>query len=157
MRVVLRAISAPDARAILAGGRPASVRVPEDYPTEFSTGVAHSVADDGQWGSFFIARAPDDLVVGEIGGAIVEPGTMEIGYAVVPSCWGQGYATAAVLALVDLVRAEASARRLIAHAPLDRPASGRVLAKAGFTPAGEVDDPGDGTPVRAQRWELALA
>ena len=157
MPIVLRRISASDAEAILAGRRPAGVRVPEDYPTEFSAGVAQSVADGGQWGSFFIARAPDDLVVGEIGGAVVAPGTMEIGYAIVPSCWGQGYATAAVLALAELARGEPRVDRVIAHAPLERPASGRVLEKAGFTLTGEVEDPGDGTPVRAQRWELALA
>ncbi len=157
MRIALRQISAQDAEAILTDGRPRDVRTPDDYPTEFSIGVARSVGQDGQWGSFFITRSQDDLVVGEIGGAVVEAATMEIGYAIVPSCWGRGYATEAVLRIADLARTQGGVQRIVAHAPLDRPASGRVLAKAGFDLIGEIEDPGDGTPIRVQRWELPIA
>jgi len=77
-----------------------------------------------------------------------------IGYAVVPSCWGRGYATEAVRALVERMRPVAGVERIVAHAPLDRPASGRVLEKSGFTMAGVTDDEHDGVPMRVQRWEL---
>ena len=46
--------------------------------------------------------------------------------------------------------------RMVASAPLDRPASGRVLEKAGFAVVGEADDDHEGAVVRVKRWELAL-
>ena len=101
-------------------------------------------------------RREDDVVVGKIGGSAGEAGTVEIRYAVVGSCEGRGYATAAVRALVARGRELGTIERIVAHAPLDRPASGRVLAKAGFTLAGERDDEHEGTSVRVQRWELRL-
>src|SRR5215212_10844800 len=101
MTIVLRKMTREAADAILAGARPGDVRVADDYPTEFSAGVAQVVGANGQLGPFFVHRSEDDLVVGEIGGAFVdEEGTMEIGYAVVESQWNCGYATAAVEALV---------------------------------------------------------
>jgi hypothetical protein len=83
---VLREVTRGAADAILAGERPGDVRVADDYPTEFSAGVAQGVGAERQFGPFFLHRAEDDLVVGEIGGAFVdEEGTIEIGYAVVSS------------------------------------------------------------------------
>jgi hypothetical protein len=45
---------------------------------------------------------------------------------------------------------------VVAHTPLDRPASGRVVEKAGFTPVGEVVDEHEGKAIRAIRWELGV-
>ena len=80
------------------------------------------------------------------------PGTVEIGYAIAPAHFNRGYATAAVRSLLDLARAHPGIERLVANTPLDRPASGRVLAKAGFTLTGEADDQHDGRPLRVHRW-----
>jgi RimJ/RimL family protein N-acetyltransferase len=159
MSVVLREMSRASADAVLAGGRPADVVVAADYPTEFSAGVAQVVGQDGQVGPFLVHRAEDDVVVGEIGGAFVDSdGTIEIGYAVVGSQQGRGYATAAVTALVEKARAAAGVRRVIGHTPLDRPQRGRVLEKAGFTLVGETEDTDeDGTVLRVQEWELLVA
>ena len=133
------------------------MQVASDYPTEFSAGVAAAHASGaGALGPFFVHRADNDVVVGEIGGAFISPGVVEIGYAVVASCWGHGYATAAVRALVDRARAITGVDRIIAHTPLDRPASGRVLEKVGFVCAGEEQDEHDGAPIRVKRWELAM-
>src|SRR6185503_19858651 len=100
MPIVLRDVTREAADAILAGARPANVRVADDYPTEFSAGVAQALGTEGQ-SQYFIHRLEDDLVVGEIGTAFVgEEGTIEIGYAVVESHRNRGYATAAVAALV---------------------------------------------------------
>jgi len=155
--VVLRPVSASAAEALLAGTTPPDVRVAPDHPTEFSTGVAQSVGGgDAAPGPFFLHRADDDVVVGEIGGAFVDAGTVEIGYAVVESCWGRGYAGDAVRAYVAAARDVPAIERLVAHTPLDRPASGRVVAKAGFTLTGEIDDEHEGARVRVQRWEHAL-
>src|SRR5687767_11210054 len=132
MTIVLREIAREAADAILAGGRPGDVRVADDYPTEFSAGVAQAVGAERRFGPYFLHRSEDDLVVGEIGGAFVdETGTIEIGYAVVESQWNRGYATAAVETLVTKAREASEVRRIVAHSPLERPESGRVLEKAG--------------------------
>jgi len=158
MTIVLRKMTRAAADAILAGARPDDVRVADDYPTEFSAGVAQVVGAKGQLGPFFVHRSEDELVVGEIGGAFVdEEGTMEIGYAVVESQWNRGYATAAVEALATKAREASEVRRIVAHTPLERPESGRVLEKAGFAMAREIDDADeDGNVVRVKEWELTV-
>jgi RimJ/RimL family protein N-acetyltransferase len=45
---------------------------------------------------------------------------------------------------------------LIGHTPLDRPASARVLEKAGFTFTGVVTDDHDGRPLRVLEWQLRV-
>lgn len=158
MTIVLREMTRQAADAILAGRRPSDVRVADDYPTEFSAGVARHVGAERQFGPFFLHRSEDDLVVGEIGGAFVdEQGTIEIGYAVVGSHWNRGYATAAVNALVTKARETFQVRRIVAHTPLERPRSGRVLEKAGFALVQEMDDADEaGNVVRVKEWELAV-
>src|SRR4026209_1722278 len=105
MMVRLREMSHASADAILAGDPPHDVRVAEDYPTEFSVGVAQCVGAMGQFGPFLVHRSDDDVVVGEIGGAFVDQqGSIEIGYATVESQRNRGYATAAIEALVAKAR-----------------------------------------------------
>jgi RimJ/RimL family protein N-acetyltransferase len=156
MGIVLRSISAAAGEALRAGQLPPDVRVAADYPTEFSAGVGGHAGQGGGLGPFFLQRSEDDVVVGEIGGTFVAPGAIEIGYAVVASAWGRGYATEAVRALVERARAVPAIERLIGHTPLDRPASGRVLEKAGFAKAGEEEDEHEGVRIKVLRWELVL-
>ena len=156
MAVVLRPISAAAADAIRAGRPPGDVRVADDYPTEFSAEVGEQGAGDAALGPFFVHRTADDVVVGEIGATPVEPGVVMTGYAIVRSCWGRGYATGAVRDLVQRLRGAPGVERIVALTPLDRPASGRVLEKAGFAVAGELDHEHDGVPMRVRRWELVL-
>ena len=157
MTIELREITGSAAEAILAGDRPDGVRLADDYPTEFSAGMAEAVGTDGQF-QFFVQRPEDDVVVGDIGAAFIDDeGTMEIGYAVVGSQQNRGYATAAVQALVARLRDLSEVRRFVAHAPLDRPESGRVLEKAGFAMAREMDDTDEeGNVQRVNEWELAV-
>jgi RimJ/RimL family protein N-acetyltransferase len=158
MPIVLREMTREAADALLGGERPGDVRVADDYPTEFSAGVAQCVGAEGQFGPFFLHCSEDDLVVGEIGGAFVDDeGTVEIGYAVVESQWNRGYATAAVEALVTKARVAPEVRRIVAHTPLERPESGRVVEKAGFAIVREMDDADQaGNVVRVKEWELAV-
>ena len=157
MGIILRHISTAAGEALRAGRIPPDVRVAVDYPTEFSAGVGRHAERAGALGPFFLHRSEDDVVVGEIGGGFVAPGVVEIGYAVVASCWSRGYATEAVRALVDRARAVPDVERIIGHTPFDRPASGRVLEKAGFAMVGEEEDQDEGRPIRVKRWELVLA
>ena len=67
------------------------------------------------------------------------------------------YATAAVEALVSKAREASEVRRIVAHAPLERPQSGRVLEKAGFAMVREMDDADEaGNVVRVEEWQLAV-
>ena len=158
MAVRLREMSREAADAILAGDPPHDVRVAEGFPTEFSVGVAQCVGAVGQFGPFLVHRSDDDVVVGEIGGAFVdERGSIEIGYAIVESQRNRGYATAAVEALVTKARAAPEVRRILAHAPIERPQSGRVLEKAGFSMMREMDDADEtGNVLRVKEWELLV-
>ena len=159
MTIVLSRMTREAAEAILAGERPHDVRVADDYPTEFSAGVAGAaLGAEGHFGPFFIQRSEDDIVVGEIGAAFIDDaGTVEIGYAVVESQRGRGYAPAAVEALVAELRDAPEAHRVVAHTPLDRPESGRVVEKAGFEMLRETDDMDEqGNTLRVKEWELAL-
>jgi RimJ/RimL family protein N-acetyltransferase len=155
--IVLREVTREAAEAILAGEQPANLRVADDYPTEFSAGMAQAVGTEGQF-HYFVHRLEDDVVVGEIGAAFVdEEGTIEIGYAVVESQQNRGYATAAVEALVAKLRDVSGVCRFVAHAPLERPESGRVVEKAGFAMVRETDDTDEvGNVLRVKEWELAV-
>ena len=157
MTIVLSEVTREAAEAILAGERPANVRVADDYPTEFSGGMAQAVGTEGQF-HYFVQCLKDDVVVGEIGAAFVdEKGTIEIGYAVVESQQNRGYATAAVEALVAKLREASEVRRFVAHAPLERPESGRVVEKAGFAIVREMDDTDEaGNVLRVKEWELTV-
>lgn len=98
----------------------------------------------------------DGVVVGEIGGAFTGLGTVEIGYAVVRSHWGQGIATEAVRALTSIIRKREDVARIVAHTPLDRPESARVVEKAGFTFVREIEDSHEGTTLVVKEWELRV-
>ena len=74
MTIVLRGMTREAAEAILAGERPGDVRVVDDYPTEFSAGVARALGAERQFGSFLLHRSEDDFVVGEIGAAFIDEG-----------------------------------------------------------------------------------
>lgn len=72
-------------------------------------------------------------------------GAVEIAYAVLPEHQGKGYATAAARKMVEYAFANAAeVRTVLAHTLPDGIVSQRVLAKAGFSHVGEVQDPEDG-------------
>ncbi len=68
-----------------------------------------------------------------------EGGDSELGYWIVPSHWGRGYATEAGRAVVAAARDSLRIDRLVSGHFIDNPASGRVLRKLGFAPTGVVE------------------
>lgn len=64
-------------------------------------------------------------------------GESEIGYWIVPSHWGRGYATEAARAVVAAARDSLRIDRLVSGHFLDNPASGAVLRKLGFVVTGQ--------------------
>lgn len=156
MGVRLERMTGATAAALLAGERPTDISVAEDYPTEFSQGVAAQVANGSDLGPYVIYPPTESVVVGEIGGAFTGAGTVEIGYAVVRSYWGRGIATEAVRELIGILRHHSDVERIVAHTPLDRPESARVVEKAGFTFVREIEDTHEGATLRVKEWELRL-
>jgi RimJ/RimL family protein N-acetyltransferase len=93
---------------------------------------------------FLITRAADAEAVGCIGfgpmgDAANDPGAQELGYWIARPHWGQGYATEAGLAVLEIA-ATIGHRELIGSHFLDNPASGKVLRKLGFEPTGRTEE-----------------
>lgn len=86
---------------------------------------------------FFITLPTADgaKLVGSVGLGL-DDGEINLGYWIARPYWGQGYASEAARAVLSQARALGH-RRIVAHHFTDNPASGRVLAKAGFKPTGE--------------------
>ena len=156
MSLRLERMSTATAAALLEGKRPSDIQVAEDYPTEFSHGVAAQAANGSDLGPYVIYSPTEAMVVGEIGGAFTSEGTVEICYAVVRSRWGRGIATAAVRELVRRIGERSDVQRVVAHTPLDRPESARVVEKAGFAFVREIEDTHEGVVVCVKEWELPI-
>jgi len=85
-------------------------------------------------------------------------GSVELGYWIARSFWGQGYATEACGALVEIARALGLASLEGSHF-VDNPASARVLEKLGFEPLGIIAPRmscarGTEVPARLMRLQL---
>lgn len=113
-----------------------------DHDLEATTGYllqSRTEWDSGQ--SFNYAMlTPGGEVVGCCGLMTRQgPGVLEIGYWVHSRHGGQGYATAAAVALCEVGLAQPGIDRIEIHHDVDNPASGRVAAKAGFREVGLVE------------------
>ena len=96
-------------------------------------GRAGGDAADEAWGHRQVVERASGLVVGGIG--FFGPplgGEAEIGYGIVPSRQGRGYATEAVQAMLAMAWADSRVRTVVAGTDPGNAASQRVLEKAGF-------------------------
>jgi RimJ/RimL family protein N-acetyltransferase len=76
-------------------------------------------------------------IVGACGIGEAPEGGVELGYWIARPYWGLGFATEAARAVIGIARAIGIADIHAGHFT-DNPASGRVLAKAGFRPTGQI-------------------
>jgi ribosomal-protein-alanine N-acetyltransferase len=86
-------------------------------------------------GPYLICSRADGELLGGTGLGFDTPVRASTGYVLTRSAWGQGYATEALTAMVDLARG-IGVRRLYALCHPDHVASRRVLEKGGFTREG---------------------
>jgi RimJ/RimL family protein N-acetyltransferase len=139
--LLLRPIHRPVARMLLAGGIPRGLSFAPGYPSPFTHEVMEMVAEapqPGRFGPYFMVRKADDAIVGEIGCSVEDASaTGKVGYTVVELCWGRGYATEALRALLGHVLAEPDMRRVVAETMVENVASRRVMEKAGMTFCGK--------------------
>jgi RimJ/RimL family protein N-acetyltransferase len=92
---------------------------------------------EGEWarspaGPYLIRLRRDGRLLGSTGLAFEAPDRASTGYVLATDAWGQGYATEALAAMVDLAR-ELGVARIHAICHPAHGASARVLEKCGFT------------------------
>lgn len=80
------------------------------------------------------------IAAGGFFGPPSETGEVEIGYSVIPSFQGNGFATEIVKALVEIAWNDTRVKRIIAHTNNSNEASKNVLNKAGFNKISPADD-----------------
>ncbi|OAR25723.1 acetyltransferase [Streptomyces sp. ERV7] len=148
-RLVLRSWTTAEAAAVLTDTvRPADWA--EDFPADGDRVIAALFDDNPAWlglhGHRLIIERDSGLVVGSIG--LFWPpaeGAVEIGYGVVASRCGRGYATEATRALATFALTAPGVHAVVAGVERSNPASVRVLEKAGFERyALSGVEPGDG-------------
>lgn len=134
-RLVLRPWTTAEAAAVLDDSR--SAHWADDFPAEGDRVIAGLFDQFPGWlgahGHCLIIERDSGLVVGSIG--LFWPpsdGTLEIGYGVVASRRGRGYAPEATRALAGFALTAPGVHTVVANVDLSNPASVRVLEKAGF-------------------------
>jgi ribosomal-protein-alanine N-acetyltransferase len=92
----------------------------------------------GDWAYLIVHRA-DRLLIGDLGfkGLPDAHGMVEIGYGIIPSYRGQGYATEAARALIDWASKQPNVRSITAECEATNRASIRVLEKLGLRQSGQ--------------------
>jgi ribosomal-protein-alanine N-acetyltransferase len=90
-------------------------------------------------GAFYVLVAEDGPVLGRFNLVFGGDGTAELGYRVAQHVAGRGVATATVREVCHLAAARYGLRTLRAATSHGNVASQKVLAKAGFVPAGPAD------------------
>lgn len=134
-RLDLRCWSTADADAVL--GDAGQAHWAHDFPAEGDRVVAGLFGQNPAWlgayGHRLVVERESGLVVGSVG--LFWPpgeGTVELGYGIVASRRGRGYASEAARALADFALTAPGVLTVVAAVELSNPASVRVLEKAGF-------------------------
>jgi RimJ/RimL family protein N-acetyltransferase len=97
------------------------------------------------FGMYLVTRKSDGEAIGMAGLVKREfLNYVDVGYAFLPRGRGQGFATEAAAACVELARERFGLKRLAAITDPDNGASIRVLEKLSFVSAGQVKYPDDG-------------
>jgi ribosomal-protein-alanine N-acetyltransferase len=142
-RLILRQWSELDVKAVVEDARQPAWAA--DFPSEGDTVIAGLLASNPDWLSPFghrlIIERSTDEVVGSLG--LFWPpsdGRVEIGYGVVPSRQGRGYASEATAALTAFALELNDVHTVHANVEVANPASARVLEKAGFTRYASTDE-----------------
>ena len=112
----------------------------DDFFEHYAAGTGALLAEqEAGTGAFYVLVAEDGSVLGRFNLLLAGDGTAELGYRVAQLAAGRGVATAAVQELCRLAAARHGLRTLRAATSLGNAASQKVLAKAGFVPAGPAD------------------
>ena len=112
----------------------------DEFFDQFTVRYNALLADqDAGVGAFYVLVAEDGSVLGRFNLLFAGDGTAELGYRVAQHVAGRGVATATVRELCQLAATRHGLRTLRAATSHENVASQKVLAKAGFVPAGPAD------------------
>ena len=139
-------------RGDAALARTLGAALPIDWPPEFYDADTLTYALDRLesgpeyegWSTYFFLRRDGRVIIGN-GGYYAPPsedGTVEVGYSVVPSMQGRGYATEATRGLIDRAFMDPRVERIVATTLPDRVPSIRVVEKLGFKRSDSSPEPG---------------
>jgi RimJ/RimL family protein N-acetyltransferase len=139
LRLELHAIDVDEGERIVSKTPAPADSWADDFPVEGDAGAAAaflrasaSQGDQRPFGFYRITRLDDGRAIGGIGfKGQPENSCVEIGYGLVPSARGQGYAAEAVAGLLT-VAAEKGLSKVIAETTADNIASQKTLIRAGF-------------------------
>lgn len=161
-RLLLRPLVVPEIEAALQGDDALAARLgipvaagwlefPEALPFFLSWLQDHPALP--QWMLYgYLGRAGEGLVgAGGFKGPPDAEGVVEIGYGLAPAFRARGLATESAEAFVRFAFAHPEVTSVRAHTLPAPNASTRVLARAGFTCEGAVQDPDDGEVWRWHR------
>jgi RimJ/RimL family protein N-acetyltransferase len=144
-RLVLHAMTVGEAGRLVAGTPGDGDRWAPGYPADGDVsaagrflGTCASTGDPRPFGNYEIRRREDGRAIGGIGfhGPPDEDGAVTIGYGLVPSVRGRGYASEALREMLRFAR-ECGVTRVKGDADLANVASQYVMAAAGMRPAGQ--------------------
>jgi ribosomal-protein-alanine N-acetyltransferase len=149
-RLLLRPMPS-NAAAVLPGDRDAAANaigasLDEEWPLpdvlDLLPALAAAPPDAPPFGVWTVVETSTETVVGDIGfiGAPDDSGIVEIGYSIVPSQRGRGYAREAATALVAWAFQQPDIRQVVAGTEPANLASERVLEHVGFERTGLVSD-----------------
>ncbi|MFF4102802.1 GNAT family N-acetyltransferase [Streptomyces sp. NPDC001903] len=144
-RLVLHPMTVSEAEQLVAGESDSGARWAPGYPTDGDVsaarrflGICADTGDPQPFGNYEIRRREDGLAIGGVDfhGPADENGSVTIGYGLVPSARGKGYASEALRGLLLFARAR-GVSRVKGDADHDNIASQHVMTAAGMRPTGE--------------------
>lgn len=144
-RLVLRPMTVSEAEQVVAGEPDGDARWAPGYPTFGDVSAARrflatcaDTGDPGPFGNYEIRRREDGQVIGGVGfhGPVDGNGSVTIGYGLIPSARGNGYASEALRGLLLFARSR-GVIRVKGDADHDNIASQHVMTAAGMRPAGQ--------------------
>jgi len=137
-RMQLHAIDVAEGERIVSRSAGPDDAWADDFPFDGDVGAvggflrATARGEQRPFGFYRITRLADGRAIGGIGfKGQPEDGCVEIGYGLVPSARGNGYAAEAVVALLAIAK-DNGLSRVIADTARDNIASQRALIRAGF-------------------------
>jgi [ribosomal protein S5]-alanine N-acetyltransferase len=125
---------------------------PEDYEIHgFIKSYLQKLQEDASllgWGVWFVIERETGRIIGDIGfkGKPVDH-AVEIGYGIIPSAQGRGYATEGVNKIIEWALSTNLASHVVAECINDNIASVKVLEKLGFERTG--------TNENMLKWKLS--
>ncbi|MCZ4120964.1 GNAT family N-acetyltransferase [Streptomyces sp. H39-S7] len=146
-RLVLHPMTVGEAERLVAGEQDNGARWAPGYPAAGDVSAARrflgtcaSTGDPNPFGTYEVRRREDGRAIGGVDfhGPADANGSVTIGYGLIPSVRGKGYASEALRGLLSLARAHGVAR-VRGDADHDNIASQHVMAAAGMRPVGADD------------------